>query len=104
MVILLSAWVRAMTWKLPGLNQRSRGLPFSCCCHFSMAGVPPTVGFYAKLLVIGGDRRRFPLAGGCRGAVLGDWAFYYLRVVKLMYFDKPTDSAPFQAGADMRAR
>jgi len=30
-------------------------------------------------------------------------AFYYLRVVKLMYFDQPTDSAPFQAGADMRA-
>jgi NADH-quinone oxidoreductase subunit N len=30
-------------------------------------------------------------------------AFYYLRVVKLMYFDKPTDNAPFQAGADMRA-
>ena len=27
---------------------------------------------------------------------------YYLRVVKLMYFDQPTDNAPFQAGADMR--
>jgi NADH-quinone oxidoreductase subunit N len=30
-------------------------------------------------------------------------AYYYLRVVKLMYFDRPADSAPFQAGTDMRA-
>jgi NADH-quinone oxidoreductase subunit N len=29
-------------------------------------------------------------------------AYYYLRVVKLMYFDAPTDSAPIQAGLDMR--
>jgi NADH-quinone oxidoreductase subunit N len=71
---------------------------------FSMAGVPPTVGFYAKLLVIQAviDAGFLWLAAvAVLFSVIG--AFYYLRVVKLMYFDKPTDSAPFQAGADMRA-
>ena len=70
---------------------------------FSLAGVPPTVGFYAKLSVIaGGGRRRLRLAGRGRGDVLAVGAFYYLRVVKLMYFDEPVDTTPIEARADTR--
>jgi len=88
-----------------GLNQRSPWFAFlMLLLMFSMAGVPPTVGFYAKLLVIQAviDAGFLWLAAvAVLFSVIG--AFYYLRVVKLMYFDKPADSAPFQAGADMRA-
>lgn len=70
---------------------------------FSMAGVPPTVGFYAKLLVLGAviDAGIVWLAVVAVGfAIIG--AFYYLRIIKLMYFDKPEDPAPLMAAADMR--
>ena len=70
---------------------------------FSLAGVPPMVGFYAKLSIL-----QAVLAGGqiwlaivaVMFSLIG--AFYYLRVVKLMYFDAPTDSAPIVATSDMR--
>ena len=88
-----------------GLNQRSPWFAFlMLLLMFSMAGVPPTAGFYAKLLVIQAviDAGFLWLAAvAVLFSVIG--AYYYLRVVKLMYFDRPTDSAPFQAGADMRA-
>jgi NADH-quinone oxidoreductase subunit N len=57
---------------------------------FSLAGVPPTVGFYGKLAVI-----QVLVSAGQIGlavfAVLASLvgAFYYLRVVKSMYFDQP---------------
>ena len=56
----------------------------------SLAGVPPLVGFYAKLSVL----RAVVEAGFLWLAILGVvmsvvGAFYYLRVVKLMYFDEP---------------
>ncbi|HEY0953951.1 MAG TPA: NADH-quinone oxidoreductase subunit NuoN [Roseateles sp.] len=73
---------------------------------FSLAGVPPTVGFYAKLAVL-----QAMVATGV-GFYLGlaifavvvslVGAFYYLRVVKVMFFDAPTDSAPLAAPADVR--
>jgi NADH-quinone oxidoreductase subunit N len=71
---------------------------------FSTAGVPPFVGFWAKL--------------GVLGAVVNvglEWlavvavvfsviaAYYYLRVVKVMYFDEPTDDVSLQAGGTIRA-
>jgi NADH-quinone oxidoreductase subunit N len=59
---------------------------------FSMAGVPPTVGFYAKLTVINAVVQidLFWLAiAAVLFSVIG--LFYYLRVVKVMYFDKPED-------------
>ena len=62
---------------------------------FSMAGVPPTVGFYAKLAVFQAviDAGYVWIAViGVLLAVIG--AFYYLRVVKVMYFDAPEDAAP----------
>jgi NADH-quinone oxidoreductase subunit N len=88
-----------------GLNQRSPWLAFlMLLLMFSMAGVPPTVGFYAKLLVLQAviDAGFLWLAAvAVLFSVIG--AFYYLRVVKLMYFDKPTENVPILAGADMRA-
>ncbi len=59
---------------------------------FSMAGVPPTVGFYAKLTVINAvvqiDLLWLAIAA-VLFSVIG--LFYYLRVIKVMYFDKPDE-------------
>ncbi len=58
---------------------------------FGLAGVPPTVGFWAKLQVITAAldvRLTWLAAFAVLMSVIG--AFYYLRIVKLMYFDEPT--------------
>ena len=70
---------------------------------FSMAGVPPTVGFYAKLSVLQ-SIVEIDLVWLAVYAVVFSviGAFYYLRIIKLMYFDKPEDSARIEAGMDMR--
>lgn len=59
---------------------------------FSMAGVPPTVGFYAKLTVINAVIQ-IDLVWLAIAAVLFSviGLFYYLRVIKVMYFDKPDE-------------
>ncbi|MCG7405452.1 MULTISPECIES: NADH-quinone oxidoreductase subunit NuoN [Caballeronia] len=83
-----------------GLNQRSPVFAFvMMIMMFSLAGIPPTVGFYAKLAVLEATMN----AGLTWLAVLAVMtslvgAFYYLRVVKLMYFDAPTDASPILAG------
>jgi len=65
---------------------------------FSLAGVPPMVGFFAKLAVIQAlVTTNVPLYIGLAVAavmfsLIG--AFYYLRVVKVMWFDEPTQTAP----------
>ncbi len=78
-----------------GLNERSplyAGV--MALCLFSLAGIPPMVGFYAKLavlqaLVATGQTFNIGLAVfAVMMSLIG--AFYYLRVVKVMYFDKPT--------------
>ena len=92
---------------LSGLNQRSplyAGV--MAICLFSMAGIPPMVGFYAKLSVL-----QSLLASG-QGFYLGlaifavimslIGAFYYLRVVKVMYFDEPVTATTVSADADVR--
>jgi NADH-quinone oxidoreductase subunit N len=66
---------------------------------FSLAGIPPLVGFHAKLVVLG----TVLAAGMVWLAVVGVLlslvaAFYYLRIVKLMYFDAPPDGAPVVVG------
>ncbi|MBA1445415.1 MAG: NADH-quinone oxidoreductase subunit NuoN [Chromatiales bacterium] len=70
---------------------------------FSMAGVPPTVGFFAKLFVLDAvisvDLTWVALVG-VFFSIIG--AFYYIRIIKLMYFDKPLDDSPLTAGMDMR--
>jgi NADH-quinone oxidoreductase subunit N len=87
-----------------GLNQRSPWYAFlMLVIMFSMAGVPPTAGFYAKLLVIQsvvGAGMVWLSVLSVLFAVVG--AYYYLRIVKLMYFDDARDSAPLVAGRDMR--
>jgi NADH-quinone oxidoreductase subunit N len=93
---------------LAGLNQRSplyAGV--MAACMFSLAGVPPLVGFYAKLSVL----QALLEAGG--GVYVGlaifavmmslIGAFYYLRIVKVMYFDAPAQTAAISAPLDVRA-
>ena len=88
-----------------GLNQRSPWWAFMMLVvMFSLAGVPPTVGFYAKFTVIQAavDAGFVWLAvAAVLTSLVG--AFYYLRVVKLMYFDDPVDVSAIEARADSRA-
>ena len=87
-----------------GLNRRSPWLAFlMLLLMFSMPGIPPTVGFYAKLAVL----QSVVEIGYVWLAVVAVLfsligAFYYLRIVKLMYFDAPHDTAPIAASADAR--
>ncbi|WEJ61885.1 NADH-quinone oxidoreductase subunit NuoN [Thiomicrorhabdus lithotrophica] len=81
-----------------GLNARSPWLAFMMLIIlFSMAGIPPFIGFWAKIIVI----EEVIKAGFVWIAVLGVImavisAFYYLKVVKAMYFDKPEDTSPIE--------
>ena len=87
-----------------GLNQRNPWYALMMMLiMFSMAGVPPTVGFYAKLSVL----QAVVHAGYVWLAVVAVLfslvgAFYYLRLIKLMYFDAPEDRAPLEPRRDMR--
>jgi NADH-quinone oxidoreductase subunit N len=89
---------------LKGLNQRSPWWAFvMLLVMFSLAGMPPTVGFYAKLLVLQAAVNAgfvWLAVVGVLAALIG--AFYYLRIVKLMYFDEPLERAPIEARADTR--
>ncbi len=89
---------------LKGLNARSPWFAgIMMIAMFSMAGVPPFLGFYAKLAVLGAaiDAGLVWLAVvGVIFSVVG--AFYYLRIVKLMYFDEPEEEIILDAGIDMR--
>jgi NADH-quinone oxidoreductase subunit N len=87
-----------------GLSQRSPWFAaVMMVLLLSLAGVPPMVGFYAKLAVL-----QAALAAGHLGlvifAVLASLvsAYYYLRVVKLMYFDEPADTEAIEATGGLR--
>jgi NADH-quinone oxidoreductase subunit N len=87
-----------------GLNRRSPWFAaIMMMLMFSTAGVPPFIGFWAKLAVIGAVLD-VGLAWLAAVAVVLSVvaAFYYLRVVKLMYFDDPTDSHEIEAGGTLR--
>ena len=61
---------------------------------FSLAGMPPTVGFYAKLAVLSAAVNAGQIWLAVVAVVLSlIGAFYYLRIVKLMYFDEPEGTA-----------
>jgi len=83
---------------LKGLNKRSPWLAFlMMIVMLSMAGVPPTVGFFTKLLVLKAlvdAHMTWVAVLGLIFAVIG--AYYYLRIIKVMYFDDAVDSAPVQ--------
>jgi NADH-quinone oxidoreductase subunit N len=87
-----------------GLNRRSPWLAFMMLLlMFSMAGVPPTVGFYAKLTVLQAvvEIGYIWLAvAAVLFSLIG--AFYYLRIVKLMYFDTAHDTTPINTSPDTR--
>ncbi|MDD2834431.1 MAG: NADH-quinone oxidoreductase subunit NuoN, partial [Methylotenera sp.] len=89
---------------LKGLNQRSPWIAFlMLITMFSMAGVPPTLGFYSKFTVLQAALQAgfvWVVVFAVLMAVIG--AFYYLRVIKLMYFDEPEDKHPIEAPIDMR--
>jgi NADH-quinone oxidoreductase subunit N len=87
-----------------GLNDRSPWFAFMMLIlMFSMAGVPPTVGFYAKLTVLQAvihvDMVWLALVA-VFFSIIG--AFYYLRIVKLMYFDASETEEPLALSADMQ--
>jgi len=95
---------------LAGLNQRSplyAGV--MAMAMFSLAGLPPLVGFYAKLAVlqalISSQQTSYLLLAifAVMMSLIG--AFYYLRVVKVMYFDAPEshNAQPISAPADVKA-
>ncbi|MGH9576502.1 MAG: NADH-quinone oxidoreductase subunit N, partial [Terriglobales bacterium] len=81
---------------LRGLNRRNPWYAFiMLLLMFSLAGVPPTVGFYAKLVVLSAavNAGQIWLAvAAVLFSLIG--AYYYLRIVKLMYFDEPKDDIP----------
>ena len=92
---------------LAGLNQRSplyAGV--MAVCLLSLAGIPPLVGFYAKLavlqaLVASGQAFHFGIAVfAVMMSLIG--AFYYLRVIKVMYFDEPITASSVVAPMDVR--
>ena len=89
---------------LKGLNARSPWWAFvMLLAMFSLAGMPPTIGFYAKLLVLQSAVKAgyvWLAVVGVLAALVG--AFYYLRIVKIMYFDEPADRSPIEARGDAR--
>ncbi len=87
-----------------GLNKRSPWFAgIMLMLMFSMAGVPFFIGFFAKFSVL----QAVVAAGYMWLAIVAVLfsligAFYYLRVVKIMYFDAPADDTPLAAPLDMR--
>ncbi len=74
---------------------------------FSLAGLPPTMGFFAKMAVLQALVST-NLAGYFWLAAIAVMlslvgAYYYIRVVKVMFFDEPVETAPIVAGGDVRA-
>jgi len=87
-----------------GLNQRSPWFAFMMLTFmFSMAGVPPFVGFWAKLqvlkAVINVDLVWLALVA-VAFSIIG--AFYYLRIIKIMYFDTPQETSSLEGASDIR--
>jgi len=88
---------------LAGLNKRSPVLAgVMSVFMFSLAGIPPTVGFYAKLAVLQAlitTNDPLLLQVSIAAVLLSlVGAFYYIRIVKVMYFDEPTDQSPIAEG------
>ena len=119
LVMTLGAFAAILAMRIEGRNvenisdlaglSRTNGLMafFMAMLMFSLAGIPPLAGFFAKyyVLLAAVDAGLYPLAvvGVLASAVA---AFYYLRVVKVMYFDEPApgfDRSPFAVRAILAA-
>jgi len=87
-----------------GLNQRSPWFAaVMLILMLSLAGVPPLVGFYAKLAVLQAVLQAGHLwlvVVAVLFSLVG--AYYYLRVARLMYFESPVDTARIEVKPDMR--
>jgi NADH-quinone oxidoreductase subunit N len=86
---------------LKGLSRRAPGLAFvMLILMFSLAGIPPTVGFYAKLAVLQAVIEAGLLWLAVVAVLLSlIGAFYYLRIVKVVYFDAPVDRSVIEPRA-----
>jgi len=89
---------------LKGLNKRSPWFAFvMLLLMFSLAGIPPMMGFYAKFSVLQSvvaSHKLWLALVAVLFSLIG--TFYYLRVVKLMYFDEPSDNALINPSFDVR--
>ncbi|WAC71086.1 NADH-quinone oxidoreductase subunit NuoN [Roseateles sp. SL47] len=92
---------------LAGLYKRSPWFALVMAIYmFSLAGIPPTAGFYGKLAVLqamvttGSELYIWLAVIAVMLSLIG--AFYYLRVVKVMFFDEPTDRSSLTAPTDAR--
>jgi len=87
-----------------GLNVRSPWFAaMMLLLMVSMIGIPPFIGFFAKLNVLGAlvsTNETMLAVIAVLFSVIG--AFYYLRVIRYVYFDEPEDKSPLEAGADVR--
>jgi NADH-quinone oxidoreductase subunit N len=89
---------------LKGLSKTSPWYAFiMLILMFSLAGIPPTAGFYAKLAVLSAAVTAGWLWLAVAAVILSlVGAFYYLRIVKLMYFDEPPEGAIAPGHPEMR--
>ncbi len=89
---------------MKGLNRRNPWYAFiMLVLMFSLAGVPPTAGFYAKLAVLSAAVSAGQIGIAVAAVVFSlIGAFYYLRIIKLMYFDEPADATPIEGPREMR--
>jgi len=87
-----------------GLNQKSKWYAFvMLVTMFSLTGLPPTVGFFAKLFVLQAALEvgyTWLVVYAVIMSVIG--AFYYLRIVKIMYMDAPSGEMTLEPRADAR--
>jgi NADH-quinone oxidoreductase subunit N len=106
MVILLgrNGFEAEMLDDFKGLSERSPWFAFiMLCLMFSMAGVPPFLGFWSKWFVL----KELVASGFVELAAVAVFfsiigAFYYLRIIKLMYFDKATTMTAIKSSKQMR--
>jgi NADH-quinone oxidoreductase subunit N len=88
-----------------GLSIRNGWFAFiMLCLMFSMAGVPPFLGFWSKWFVL----KELVASGFIELAVVAVFfsiigVYYYLRIIKLMYFDQPDTMSAIKASRQMRA-
>ncbi|NWG46668.1 MAG: NADH-quinone oxidoreductase subunit NuoN [Alphaproteobacteria bacterium] len=105
--ILAMRLKEGMVENVSALSGLSRSQPFVAAAlaifMFSLAGIPPFAGFFAKLFVFSAALQAglLPLAIiGVLTSVVG--TFYYLRIVKIMYFDEPAEAFDPKIGAALR--
>ena len=91
---------------LKGLNQKSPWMAFlMMLVMLSLAGVPPLLGFWAKVLVLEAAIHAGMLWLAIVGVVFAIVGlYYYLHVIKTMYFDKPAEGSLLQAKPDATMR